>query len=188
MARKHQHRNRRAAVSDKRPVGRALRRPEACAVARSDTPQYAALRQAPASSGSDISSIAMSSGDMQRRRIMAARAFGQSDSTSVRSPISNPQVARQTALRSLRARRKDRHAFPHRRVSAPYHAAALFSRRPAGRGSGWKETDVRRISSRFLLPLAEYGYTRKRGRPDSKGRARRPETARRIQHGHRPPP
>ncbi len=125
---------------------------EACAVARSDTPQYAALRQAPASSGSDISSIAMSSGDMQRRRIMAARAFGQSDSTSVRSPISNPQLPTDSAAISPRVAKTDTHSPIGER---PHH---ITQQRcfPAARrgGSGWKETDAQNL---FPIPFTSRG-------------------------------
>ena len=95
-------------------------------MARSDTPQYAALRQAPASSGSDISSIAMSSGDMQRRRIMAARAFGQSDSTSVRSPISNPQLPADSAAISPRSSQRPTRIPPSESVRTISRSSVVF--------------------------------------------------------------
>ena len=117
-------------------------------MARSDTPQYAALRQAPASSGSDISSIAMSSGDMQRRRIMAARAF-RAVRQHIRplSDIKSAAAGRQRCDLSALVAKTDAHS-PSESVRTISRSSVVSP--PGGREDQCEETDVRRISSRSL--------------------------------------
>ena len=154
-------------------------------MARSDTPQYAALRQAPASSGSDISSIAMSSGDMQRRRIMAARDFGQSDSTSVRSPISNPQLPADSAAISPRSSQRPTRIPPSESVRTISRSSVVF---PPPGGERINVEGNGRAQNLFPIPFTSRGIRIHAEKRSSRFQRPRSPPGNRPQNPTRTPP
>lgn len=76
---------------------------------------------------------------------------GSQTARPVRSPISNPQLPTTAPAISPRSSQRPTR-IPHRRASAPYHAAALFSRRRRGEDQGGrKRTCAESLPDSFYL-------------------------------------